>query len=95
MQAFTKKFENITLADLPEVGGKNASLGEMFSKLSAKNISVPDGFATTAFAFWNFLDHNKLWERLLQLLGSLDRARFSNQRGRSQGQGSYSAWRDA
>ena len=78
MSSFTKKFQHITLADLPEVGGKNASLGEMFSKLSASRIEVPDGFATTAFAFWTFLDYNKLWEHLLQLLHTLDRNTFSN-----------------
>jgi pyruvate,water dikinase len=78
MSPFTKKFKNITLADLPDVGGKNSSLGEMYSNLSAKGILVPDGFATTALAFWTFLDYNKLWERLLQLLHQLDRTKFSN-----------------
>jgi pyruvate,water dikinase len=78
MSSFTKKFQSITLSDLPEVGGKNASLGEMFSRLSTSRIEVPDGFATTAFAFWTFLDYNKLWEHLLQLLHSLDRTTFSN-----------------
>ena len=78
MSTFTKKFQDITLAELPEVGGKNSSLGEMYSKLTAKGILVPDGFATTALAFWTFLDYNKLWERLLQLLHKLDRSKFSN-----------------
>ena len=78
MSTFTKKFQDITLAELPEVGGKNSSLGEMYSKLRAKGILVPDGFATTALAFWTFLDYNKLWERLLQLLHRLDRSKFSN-----------------
>ena len=78
MSTFTKKFQDITLAELPEVGGKNSSLGEMYSKLTAKGILVPDGFATTALAFWTFLDYNKLWERLLQLLHRLDRSKFSN-----------------
>ena len=78
MSIFTKKFKDITIADLPDVGGKNSSLGEMYSNLSAKGISVPNGFATTALAFWTFLDYNKLWERLLRLLHTLDRAKFSN-----------------
>ena len=78
MSNFIKKFRDITIADLPEVGGKNSSLGEMYSTLSVKGILVPDGFATTALAFWTFLDYNKLWERLLQLLHTLDRNRFSN-----------------
>ena len=78
MSDFVKKFKDISISDIPEVGGKNASLGEMYSKLSEKGIAVPDGFATTAFAFWTFLDYNKLWERLLHLLSSLDRKNFSN-----------------
>jgi pyruvate,water dikinase len=78
MANFIKKFKEIGITDVPEVGGKNASLGEMFSKLSEKGIAVPDGFATNALAFWTFLDYNKLWERLLHLLSTLDRKSFSN-----------------
>ena len=78
MSEFIKKFDDITLADLPDVGGKNSSLGEMYSKLSAKGIEVPNGFATTALAFWTFLDYNKLWERLLQLLHKLDKRNYTN-----------------
>lgn len=78
MKAYIKKFNEISIADVPEVGGKNASLGEMFSNLSAKGISVPDGFATTAAAFSGFLAHNKLIEPLQNLLQQLDRTNFSN-----------------
>jgi pyruvate, water dikinase len=78
MTTLIKKFRDISLRDITEVGGKNASLGEMFSKLSAKGINVPDGFATTAFAFWSFLDHNSLRQPLLKLMSELDRKTFSN-----------------
>jgi pyruvate, water dikinase len=78
MSDFIKQFKVITIKDVPEVGGKNASLGEMINRLCSKNILVPDGFATTAFAFWTFLDCNKLWERLLQLLQTLDTKQYSN-----------------
>ena len=78
MSTFTKKFKDISIADLPDVGGKNSSLGEMYSNLSAKGIFVPNGFATTALAFWTFLDYGKLWERLLKLLRGLDKDKFSN-----------------
>lgn len=78
MQPFVKCFREISLADVPSVGGKNASLGELFTKLSSKGINVPDGFATTAFAFWTFLDANKLWEHLRQLLATLDKTNYSN-----------------
>ncbi|MDR3716405.1 MAG: phosphoenolpyruvate synthase [Puia sp.] len=78
MDTYIKKFCDIGIADVPVVGGKNASLGEMFSRLSAKGIRVPDGFATTATAFWYFLDTNKIREPLQTLLGQLDRKEFTN-----------------
>ena len=78
MQVLIKKFSDITLADLPQVGGKNSSLGEMFSKLSTKGIKVPDGFATTAHTFWHFLDYNSIRQPLQQLMQQLDRRNFTN-----------------
>jgi pyruvate, water dikinase len=42
----------LSMADVPRVGGKNASLGEMIGKLSGAGVKVPGGFATTAQAFW-------------------------------------------
>lgn len=78
MQTFVKKFKDITLADLPEVGGKNASLGEMFSKLQPRGIAVPNGFATTAAAFWSFLEANNLREKLKEALSDLDTQTFTN-----------------
>ena len=53
-------FDQVTLADLSLVGGKNASLGEMISHLSEKGISVPDGFAISTDAYWDFIDYNNL-----------------------------------
>jgi pyruvate,water dikinase len=78
MQPFIKYFKELRIQDVPTVGGKNASLGEMFTQLSSKGIAVPDGFATTAFAFYTFLDYNKLWESLQQLMSSLDKKNFTN-----------------
>lgn len=78
MQAFIKKFSRISIDDVAEVGGKNASLGEMFSKLSSKGISVPDGFASTAFAFEEFLTHNALIIPLNDLMLQLDKKKYSN-----------------
>lgn len=78
MSEFIKRFGDTGLSDLAAVGGKNASLGEMLTRLSSRGIRVPDGFATTAYAFWTFLDFNRLWEHLLQLMNSLDRKSFSN-----------------
>ncbi|MDK1491230.1 phosphoenolpyruvate synthase [Sinorhizobium sp. 7-81] len=61
-------FEDVTRRDIASVGGKNASLGEMISGLSAHGIKVPSGFATTAEAYWNFVDANDLRAPITALL---------------------------
>jgi len=61
-------FSQLRLSDVERVGGKNASLGEMLSQLSAHGIRVPDGFATTAEAFREFLRFNELTERIAKRL---------------------------
>ena len=58
--------------DVPRVGGKNASLGEMISGLSSAGIRVPDGFATTADAYRAFIAHEDLGGKINSILGSLD-----------------------
>jgi len=78
MKPFIKKFEEILINDVSIVGGKNASLGEMYNKLSNKGIKVPPGFATTAFAFEAFLEYNHLAARLENIITDLDRTLFSN-----------------
>ncbi|MCU7946398.1 MAG: phosphoenolpyruvate synthase, partial [Candidatus Thiodiazotropha sp. (ex Cardiolucina cf. quadrata)] len=65
-------FENLKMHDVDQVGGKNASLGEMISGLANAGVSVPGGFATTAHAFREFLHHNQLTERIDPLLKQLD-----------------------
>ncbi len=65
-------FTSIRLSDLPQVGGKNASLGEMTNALVRKGIKVPEGFAITAAAYKYFLAYNRLEERLAQCLVTLD-----------------------
>ena len=64
--------KDLRLADLPQVGGKNASLGEMTAALAASGIRVPGGFATTADAFREFLTANGLERRIAEKLESLD-----------------------
>jgi pyruvate,water dikinase len=64
--------DKLGMDDVDRVGGKNASLGEMISKLSALGVSVPGGFATTAKAYRRFLRHGGLAERINQKLASLD-----------------------
>ena len=65
-------FNRLRNSDVLRVGGKNASLGEMLSQLSASGIRVPDGFATTADAFREFLHRNDLTERIAKRLQQLD-----------------------
>src|ERR1051325_10384808 len=64
--------KDLRLKDLPQVGGKNASLGEMTAALAAAGIRVPGGFATTADAFREFLAGNDLERRITEKLKSLD-----------------------
>ena len=65
-------FEALGVADVPRVGGKNASLGEMIAELGERGIRVPGGFATTAEAYRAFLRHNGLEGPMLEELAALD-----------------------
>lgn len=65
-------FDELGMADVPVVGGKNASLGEMISNLSGAGISVPGGFATTAQAFMDFIGKDGLDKRINETLSALD-----------------------
>lgn len=80
MNQFTKKFSELSNDQVALVGGKNASLGEMFNQLSPKGIKVPDGFATTAEAYWFFLDENNIRQKLAELMKKIDLKTFSNLR---------------
>jgi len=65
-------FSEIGLDDVDSVGGKNASLGEMYQSLSQQGIHVPNGFATTADAYRAVLRHNQLEQPISDALASLD-----------------------
>ncbi|MEA3295940.1 MAG: phosphoenolpyruvate synthase [Patescibacteria group bacterium] len=72
----TKKYilwyKDISKQDTPLVGGKNASLGEMFSKMTKKGINIPDGFVLTSSAFWRFLEYNKINKKLALIFKEFD-----------------------
>jgi len=72
MTRYVIPFEALRMTDVHEVGGKNASLGEMISQLAASHVRVPGGFATTAAAYREFLAHNGLAARINALLDGLD-----------------------
>ena len=65
-------FKEIGIKDIPLVGGKNASLGEMYSNLTKRGVAVPNGFAVTASAYWSFLRYNKLDKKMKALIKDLD-----------------------
>lgn len=75
---FIKYFDEIHISDLKTVGGKNASLGEMYSTLNRKGINIPFGFALTTYAFWEFIYANKLKVPIGNALNELNRNNFSN-----------------
>ncbi|HOA83244.1 MAG TPA: phosphoenolpyruvate synthase [Thermodesulfovibrio thiophilus] len=64
----------ISMKDIPLVGGKNASLGEMIRNLSSKGINIPDGFAVTADAYKYFINVNNLNEPIKKILSDLDKS---------------------
>jgi len=72
MMQFIKWFEQLSLKDISIVGGKNASLGEMYVNLTKKSVKVPNGFATTAQAYRYYLKRNHLTEKITNALHNLD-----------------------
>jgi len=65
-------FNELDNSKVSEVGGKNASLGEMFQQLSSAGIRIPDGFATSAKAYWELIDENNAKKKMIDALKSID-----------------------
>ncbi len=78
MKNYIRHYSEVDINDVPTVGGKNASLGEMFQKLTSKGVQVPDGFATTAEAYWHFLQEVHIKDEIFGQLAKLDTKEFSN-----------------
>jgi pyruvate,water dikinase len=70
-QTFIRRFDTLTNEDVPVVGGKNASLGEMIGALKEEGIRVPDGFATTAETYWRYLAANELEDAIQAQLDAM------------------------
>jgi len=71
-------FREIGIKDVPIVGGKNASLGEMYQKLHDKGINVPNGFAITAYAYRYFLKYAGIEDEIKEVLKDLDTRDLGN-----------------
>lgn len=72
MYRYLKFFEELSIGDIPQVGGKNASLGEMYHHLKPKGVNLPNGVATTADAYRYFLREAGLSQRIAETLEGLD-----------------------
>lgn len=72
MESYVIGFDGLGMDDVDRVGGKNASLGEMISNLRSAGVHVPDGFATTAQAYRDFLRETGLQDRINASLAALD-----------------------
>ncbi|MCM2465980.1 phosphoenolpyruvate synthase [Methanoculleus oceani] len=70
---YIRWFEDIRNKDVPLVGGKNASIGEMYSELTAKGVKVPDGFAITADGYWHVLKSGGILDDMKSAMEGLDR----------------------
>jgi len=71
-------FSDLSISDIPLVGGKNASLGEMFSNLSKNGVRVPNGFAITAYAYRYYLKHAGIENEIKKALKGLDTGNMKN-----------------
>ena len=79
-QPLVMGFEEVGIKDIPLVGGKNASLGEMIQQLSPKGIKIPIGFATTVYAYRHFLQQAGLETKLRQIFADLNIDNLDNLR---------------
>ncbi len=76
--SYIRFFNELSIGDVPIVGGKNASLGEMYRNLAHKGINIPNGFATTAEAYWLLLEENSIKDTIQEILNDLDISDTSN-----------------
>ena len=80
--AFVLWFDEVGISDIPSVGGKNASLGEMIRELASQGVNFPNGFATTAYAYRYFIESAGLEKKLRELFADLDVEDMPNLRQR-------------
>jgi len=78
LSKFVRWFEEIRIEDVPMVGGKNASLGEMYRELTGKGIKIPNGFAITADAYWNMVKSAGILDKLKESMAGLDKTNLDD-----------------
>lgn len=76
--SFVLWFDQVGIEDVPIVGGKNASLGEMYRNLTPKGVKIPNGFAVTAYAYRYFLEKAGIMEEIKKILSDLDTTDMKN-----------------
>ncbi|MFC2006163.1 PEP/pyruvate-binding domain-containing protein, partial [Chloroflexota bacterium] len=81
---YVRWFEEIKIEDVPVVGGKNASLGEMYRELTSQGVKIPNGFAVTAEAYWYVLESAGILDELRDAMVGLDKTNLADlmKRGR-------------
>jgi len=75
---YIRWFEGIKIGDVPIVGGKNASLGEMYRELASQGIKIPNGFAVTAEAYWHVIESAGIIEELKAAMVDLDKTNLAD-----------------
>ena len=75
---YVRWFEEIKIEDVPLVGGKNASLGEMYRELGSQGIKIPNGFATTAEAYWHVIHSEGILDKLKETMAGLDKTNLAD-----------------
>jgi len=75
---YIRWFEEIKIEDIPIVGGKNASLGEMYGELTSQGVKIPNGFAVTAEAYWYVLESAGILDELKDAMAGLDKTNLAD-----------------
>jgi len=75
---YIRWFEEIKIEDVPLVGGKNASLGEMYCELTSQGVKIPNGFAITAEAYWHIVNSAGILGKLREAMEGLDKANVAD-----------------
>ena len=75
---YIRWLEEIKIGDIPIVGGKNASLGEMYRELTSQGVKIPNGFAVTAEAYWYVLESAAILDELKDAMLGLDKTNLAD-----------------